>query len=138
MKSTVLNLVSLKLAIAGMILTGLFLFAPSQAQAQTFNDFYAAPNGPYTTPANAITRVEAKILTIKGLYEILDPHSQEYKNNAVKYSFYDAILAKLQAGKTVKESLETGLQVFSLDSSGDLSKGKREEYKQEAIYLLKP
>jgi hypothetical protein len=137
MKSSVLNLLSMKLALAGFVFAGLFLLAPTQTKAQSTKDFYIVPDIPYVTPAIAITRVETKCKSIKSQYEVLDHNSQAYTDNDIKYSFYSAVLKKLYDGKGVKESLEAGLPVFGIDASAALTKGKSEEYKNEAVNLLK-
>jgi hypothetical protein len=139
MKSTLSAVLSFRLAIVGLVFAGMFLLAPSALKAQTsaVANFHSVPSGPYVTAPVAITRVEAQILWIKGQYEILDPASQDYRNNEAKYAFYTAILNQLNDGKTVAESIEAALTVFDTDAVGVLPKGKKEEYKQEAINLLR-
>jgi len=139
MKSKVSAILSFRLAIVSLIFAGLFLFAPStmKAQSTAVANFHSVPPVAYVTPAVAITRVEGQILWLKGQYEVLDPNSQEYRNNEAKYAFYTAILNNLNDGKTVAQSIESALLVFDTDAVGVLPKGKKEEYKQDAINLLK-
>ncbi|MGB3078951.1 MAG: hypothetical protein WBB31_07755 [Saprospiraceae bacterium] len=137
MKSTVLNLLSAKLAFVSLLLVGLFLLAPSHVQAQSTNDLFSAPNVSYVSSATAIARVEAKCLELKDNYVSLNAQSQAYNDNVVKYSFYTAILDKLNEGKTTKESLEAGLKVFGTDAASSLSKSNMQAYRLEAINLLR-
>lgn len=139
MKSKVSAILSFRLAIVSLIFAGLFLFAPSSMKAQTsaVANFHSVPAGNYVTTDVAITRVEAQVLWLKGQFEILDPASQDYRNNEIKYAFYSTILSNLHDGKTVAQSIESALQIFDTDAIGQLPKGKKEEYKQDAINLLK-
>lgn len=137
MKNTVLNVLSVKLALVSFILAGLFLLAPSQVQAQSTADLFSAPNITYVSPATAIARVEAKCLELKDNYISLNAQSQAYSDNVIKYSFYTTILDKLNEGKTTKESLDAGLKVFGTDAASSLSKSNMQAYRLEAINLLK-
>jgi hypothetical protein len=139
MKSKVSAILSFRLAIVSLIFAGLFLFAPSTMEAQTsaVANFHSVPAGNYVTPAVAITRIETQILWLKGQYEVLDPASQAYRNNEIKYAFYTAIMNNLNDGKSVAESIESALHVFDTDAVGTLPKGKKEEYKDDAINLLR-
>lgn len=137
MKNTVSNVMSIKLAISGFILAGLFLFAPSHIQAQTTTDLLIAPNVTYVSPSTAITRVEEKILSIKSQIETVVHGSQAHADLTVEYSFYEIILTKLQEGKTTKESLQAGLTYFGTDAASLTSKANMIAYRQEAINLLK-
>jgi hypothetical protein len=139
MKSKVSAILTFRLAVVSLIFAGLFLFAPSDMKAQTsaVANFHSVPAGNYLAPAEAILKLEAQVLWIKGQFEVLDPASQEYKNNEVKYAFYTAILSSLQDGRTVVESIESALRIFDTDAVGQLPKGKKEEYKQDAINLLR-
>lgn len=139
MKSKVSAILSFRLAIVSLIFAGLFLFAPStmKAQSSAVANFHSVPAVAYVTPAVAITRIEAQVLWVKGQYEVLDPASQAYRNNEIKYAFYTAILNNLNDGKSVEESIVAALYVFDSDSVGTLPKGKKEEYKEDAINLLK-
>ncbi|HZV68536.1 MAG TPA: hypothetical protein VFG10_03300 [Saprospiraceae bacterium] len=138
MKNTVSNVMSIKLALAGFILACLFLFAPSHIQAQTTNEMFSVPSGPYVTPAVAKTRVEAKGMELKNNYSILTHGSQAYNDNVIKHAFYSIILDKLNEGKTVKESLETGLKYFGTDAASTFTRQNMSATRLEAINLLKP
>jgi hypothetical protein len=142
MKRSVSPVHQFKLTFVGLLLAGLCWLMPSHLQAQSSStasvSFYEAPAGPYTTPAIAITRVENQIASIKSQLANVVHGSQEFTNLTVKEQFYSIIDDQLLAGKTVKESLELGLKLFTTDVASGLSKGKKEEYKQEALNLLKP
>jgi hypothetical protein len=138
MKNTVLNLLSAKLAFVSFVLAGLFLLAPSHVQAQSkTTDLFSVPNYTYVAPATAISRVEAKCIDVKHQYEVLTPGTQAYMDNEFKYSFFSAILQKLNEGKTTKESLEAALKIFGTDAASSMSKSNMMAYRQEAIDLLK-
>lgn len=139
MKNSVLHLLTTRLALVSFVLAGLFLFAPAQSNAQTggVDDFFTAPNIPYVSSAEAITRVEGQTMSLKILLESLNPNSAEYRNALIKYGFYVAIHTDLIAGKTTKESLEGGLKVLGTPDSFDFSKTIRVQYRTEAINLLK-
>ncbi len=139
MKSKVSAILSFRLAIVSLIFAGLFLFAPStiKAQSTAVANFHSVPAGTYVTPEVAITRIENQILWLKGQYEVLDPASQAYRNNEIKYAFYTAIFNNLKDGKTVEQSIEAALFVFDTDAIGTLPKGRKEEYKDDAVNLLR-
>ena len=132
----------IKLTLVSLLLAGLCWLAPTQVRAQSSSiasvSFYEVPAGPYTTPATAITRVEAQILSIKNQIENVVHGSQEFNDLVIKEQFYTIIDDQLIAGKTVKEPLEIGLKLFATDAASGLSKGKKEAYRQEALNLLKP
>ena len=132
----------IKLTLVSLLLAGLCWLMPSQVRAQSSYtvsvSFYEAPAGPYAAPAVALTRVESQILLIKSQIENVVHGSQEFNNLTVKQQFYTIIEDQLSAGKPVKESLEIGLKFFGTDAASIISKGKKEEYRQEAINLLKP
>jgi len=142
MKRSVSPVPQIKLTIVGLLLAGLCWLMPSQVRAQSSStvsvSFYQAPAGPYAAPAVALSRVESQILLIKSQLENLVHGSQEFNNLAVKEQFYAVIEGQLSAGKPVKEALEIGLKFFGTDAASILTKGKKEEYRQEAITLLKP
>jgi hypothetical protein len=141
MKSSVSPFSNLKLTFVGFLLAGLCWLIPTQSHAQsgtTGYGLYDVPAGPYATPAVALGRIEAQVLLIKNQFENLSQGSQDFKDLSVKYQFYTIIYDQLKAGKTTKESLEAGLKFFGTDAASDLTKTKKEAYKQEAITLLKP
>jgi hypothetical protein len=141
MKSSVSLLHKFKLTFVGILLAGLCWLMPSQAHAQsgtTAYGLYDAPAGPYASSPVALSRVEAQILLIKSQLQNLSQGSQDFKDLTVKQQFYSIIYDQLKAGKTTKESLEAGLKFFGTDVASVLSKTKKEQYKQEAITLLKP
>lgn len=140
MKSSITKVLNAKPIFICLIMVGLYVVSAPTLQAQSTQSSFnsgTVPNGPYVTPAVAISKVEAKILLLKEQYEILNPNTQEYTYNEIKYSLYTALLNNLNAGKTVKESLESAIPILSIDASSALPKTKREEYKQEAINLLR-
>jgi len=141
MKSSRTSFYGFKLTLVGLFFAGLACWMPSQVQAQsaTFSTgFYDAPAGPYTTAAIAQSRLESQILLMKSQFESLNQGSQEYQNLTAKYNFYTIIRDQLAAGKTVQESITLGLELFTTDSVADLPKGKKEEFKQSVLTLLKP
>lgn len=131
-----------KLTLVGLFFAVLALWLPSQVQAQSSSvasyGFYDAPAGPYTSAATAQSRLDVQILAMKAQFESLNQGSQEYKNLSAKYNFYTIIRDELAAGKTVQESISIGLKLFATDSVSDLPKGKKEEFKQSVLTLLKP
>ena len=131
-----------KLTIVGLVFAGLAWLMPSQVHAQTSLNtpygFYDAPPGPYTTSAIAQSRLDTQLQIMKTQFESLNQGSQEYKNLDAKYQFYTIIYEQLVAGKTVQESIALGLKLFATDSVADLPKGKKEEFKQAVLILLKP
>jgi hypothetical protein len=140
MKSTFPKLCAFKPMLVTMFVMGLFaVVTPSlQAQSAKVNDNFASiPNGPYVSPATAIIRLEEQCTSLKGQLEIYNSSSQEYKVALGKYEFFNSILRPLYDGKTTEESLITGLQGLTTDVYGTLSRAKRQEFKEEAIELLK-
>jgi hypothetical protein len=141
MKSSRTSFYGFKLTLLGLFFAGLACWMPSQVQAQSAilsTGFYDAPAGPYTTAAIAQSRLESQILLMKSQFESLSQGSQAYKNLTAKYNFYTIIRDELAAGKTVQESIILGLKLFTTDSAADLPKGKKEEFKESVLALLKP
>lgn len=140
MKSSFSKLIAFKPMLITMFVMGLFaVVTPSlQAQSAKVNDNFASiPNGPYVSPATAIIRLEEQCTTLKAALEFFNSSSQEYKNALAKYEFFNAILNPLYEGKSTEESLVIGLHGLTTDVYGKLSKEKRQEFKDEAIELLK-
>ena len=140
MKSNLSTNPVLRLAMASLFFVGLFLFAPSTMEAQvstTLTNSNHVTAVTYVAPSVAITRVEDHCIWLKGQYDVLDPVSQAYRDNEAKYAFYNAILNNLKEGMTVAESIESATLVLNTDAVGTLSKAKKEEFKNEAINLLK-
>jgi hypothetical protein len=130
---------SAKLTWAFLLLVGLFAFAPSSsisAQTDSFED--TVPAGPYVSPAEAILRLEAHVETIKPLLDFMSPPTQEYRNLKARIDFHLGIIAFLRAGKTVQESITSALAILRSDQHSTISRVKQQEYKQEAIDLLRP
>ena len=142
MKSSRTSFYVFKLTLVGLFFLGLAWLMPSQVHAQTSLNtnygFYDAPVGPYTTAPTAQSRLESQILVMKSQFESLAQGSQAYKNLTAKYNFYTIIRDQLAAGKTVQESITIGLKLFATDSVADLPKGKKEEFKESVLTLLKP
>jgi len=142
MKSSRTSFYGFKLTLVGLFFAGLACWMPSQVQAQSLSTFspgfYTVPAGPYTTPAIAQSRLESQLLAMKAQFEILNPGTQEYKNLTVKYNFYTIVRDQLAAGKTVQESITIGLKLFYTDSAADIPPGKKEEFKESLLALLKP
>ncbi|HJW28160.1 MAG TPA: hypothetical protein VJ508_02800 [Saprospiraceae bacterium] len=130
----------IKLALLALLFGGISFLAPthSKAQSSILYDFYTAPSGPYVATNVAITRVQTHLDQIKTQMEANNPQSDNYKYLSIKHDFFSIIYDQLVAGKTVKESIEAGLRIFTTDVASGLPKAKREEFKQEAINLLKP
>lgn len=140
MKSTFTKLCAIKPMLLTMFVLGLFAVASPGVQAQASdltNNFASIPNGPYVSPATAIVRLEEQCTTLKASLEFFNSSSQEYKTALAKYEFFNAILRPLYDGKTTEESLVQGLQGLTTDIYGTLSRTKRQEFKDEAIELLK-
>jgi len=142
MKSSVSPFSPIKLTLVVLVLAGLCWLVPNQARAQSSfiasNGFYDVPAGPFATSDVALTRLEAQIQSMKTQFEYMTPGSQDFKNLDAKYQFYTIVYEQLAAGKTVQESITIGLKFFATDASADLPKGKKEQYKQEILTLLKP
>ncbi len=139
MKSTFTNLFTLKPILICLIMVGLYVVSSPTLQAQSSHvndDFTTVPNGPYVSSSTAITRLEDQCTTLKSQLEIYNTSSLEYKLALAKYDFFSAILVPLYEGKSVKESLVIGLGFLTTDAAGNLSKQKRQEFKEEAISLL--
>ena len=140
MKSTFPKLFAIKTMLLTFFVLGLFAVASPGVQAQTSeftNNFASIPNGPYVSPATAIVRLEEQCVTLKSALEFFNSSSQEYKNALAKYEFFNAILQPLYDGKTTEESLTQGLHGLTTDIYGKLTREKRQEFKDEAIELLK-
>jgi len=138
MKKTSLYFLSVKLALVSLFTAGLFLASPSQIQAQTTTDYVSQPNVTFVAPSIATTRVQSKLTEINNLLGTLNAQSQEYQFISIKRDFYTIILDKLNAGKTVRESVESGItHLITGDVESQLPKLNRAQYKQEAITLLR-
>lgn len=130
----------MKLSFITLMLAGLFAFIPAQdtqAQTNSVQDFNFVPAGPYVTTDVAMTRVMNYVETIKPQLDFLAPHTQEYRNLAAKVDFYLDIHQHLTAGNPVQASIQHGLNVLVSDAHETLPKSMRQEYKEEAIQLLK-
>jgi len=138
MKKTSFYFLSVKLALVSLFTIGLFLVSPSQMQAQTTTDYYSQTSVSFVSPATAMTRVDSKLVEINTLLGTLNAQSQEHLFASIKHDFYTVIREQLTAGKSVKESVEEGIKLLiTADISSQLPKINREQFKQEAINLLK-
>ena len=140
MKSTMLKFMSCRPMMIGLIMAGLYFVSPANVQAQSslVSNYYFVPDGPYVAPAVAIVRLEEQLVSLKNQLDFYNSSSQEYRIVLAKFNFFSTIHTSLAEGKTVKESIQDGVNAFgSSDMSSDLPKGKKEEYKLEVINLLK-
>ncbi len=140
MKSTFPKLFAIKTMLLTFFVLGLIAVASPGVQAQTSeftNNFASIPNGPYVSPATAIIRLEEQCATLKAALEFFNSSSPEYKNALAKYEFFNSILTPLYDGKSTEQSLVIGLNGLMTDVYGKLSREKRQEFKDEAIELLK-
>jgi len=138
MKSTIIHLLPLKLILIGLILIGFGTGSVSDMHAQSHvNDsFLSVPNGPYVSVQTAIDRLETQCKILKGQLEVLDPATSTYRTVEAKYDYYSTILQALYDGKTVKESLVTGLTALLNDRYNVFTKQEKDQIKQESISLL--
>ena len=140
MKSTCTKGFSLTLTFVSLMMVGLLTLTPSQsavAQSNVVQDFDFVPSGPYVAPNVALIRVENQIEVLKPQFDNLTPHTQDYRNLEAKVDFYLSILKSLEGGETVQASIKTALTVLVSDAHETLPKPLRQEYKDEAIQLLK-
>ncbi len=138
MKSTFTNLLTFKPVFLCLIMVGLYVVSlPTlQAQSHVNDNFLSVPSGPYVSTQTAIDRVETQCKILKGQLEVLDPSSNTYRTVEAKYEFYSLILNDLYDGKTVQESLVTGLTSLLADRYAFFTKQEKLQLKQEAIALL--
>lgn len=141
MKSTFSKFLTLKLVLISLFMIGLSVVVTPSVQAQsslTDGGFASLPPGTtYVSPATAIARLDEQCISLKAQVAFYNSSSQEYKLALAKYKFFSIILEQLHAGRTTEESLITGLNALQTDVIGTLSKQKLQEYKTEAIELLK-
>ncbi|MBK9982994.1 MAG: hypothetical protein IPP15_11325 [Saprospiraceae bacterium] len=138
MEKAVLNFLSIKLTLMSLILVGIFFFAPSHLAAQTTIDYVSQANVLFIQTPAAKTKVDGKLLEINNLLGTLNNQSQEYLYTGFQRDFYAAIKDQLNADKTVREAMEFGIKfLITGNVATQLPKLNREQYKQEAINLLK-
>lgn len=140
MKSTFTNPFTFKPILICLIMVGLYVVSTPTLQAQSTkvnDDFTTVPAGPYVASSTAITLLEEQNVSLKYQLEIYNSSSLDYKYALAKYQFFSAILKPLYEGKGTKESLEIGLGFLNSDAAGILPKAKKQEFKDEAISLLK-
>ena len=116
MKSTVLNLLSSKLAIVGFLFTAFLLVGPS-AQAQSNTN----ESNQFVAPHVAIERLEIETAVLKAQIENLVPGTLAYRIAIWKYDLFDAVLNNLYQGKTVAVSFQEGLSIYTTDPYADMA-----------------
>jgi hypothetical protein len=138
MKNTVLNFLSIKLTLISLITFGIFIIGPAHAQAPITTDYVSQANVSFISNPAAKIKVDGKLAEINTLLGTLNNQSQEYLYAGFKRDFYTGIHDQLNAGKTVRESVEFGINLLITGNiANQLPKVIREQYKQEAINLLK-
>ena len=141
MKSTTSSFFTFKPILISLFLAGFYFISPVNTSAQTGkinNDFFAVPDGPYVAPDIAIARLEEQLIPLKLQLGFYNPSSQEYKTALAKWSFFDRINQRIVEGNSVKGAIQEGVNDFgSSEMSTPLAKGKKDEYKEEVIELLK-
>jgi hypothetical protein len=140
MKSTLLKFLSSRPILIGLIMAGFYFVSPASMQAQSVlnSNYYLVPDGPYVAPTVAIERLEDQLVSLKNQLNFYNSSSQEYRIVSAKFNFFSTIHQSLVEGKTVKVSIQDGVNAFgSSDLSSGLPKGKKEEFKIEVINLLK-
>ena len=132
--------VILRIALFGFLFAGLS-FINSQdglkAQTTTNQNIYSLPTGTFVSASVAQARLEVRIVTLKNQLSNLTEGTPQYQTVYAQYSFYNSILASVQAGKTIPQSIVDGLTAVSRDEFG-LAKATLLLYRTEAINLLKP
>lgn len=136
MKNTVFSYLPTKMTLLSLITFGIFL--ATYAQAQTITDYVSQANVSFISIPAAKIKVDGKLAEINTLMGTLNNQSQEYLYAGFKRDFYTGIHDQLNSGKTVKESVEYGINLLITgDIITQLPKLNREQYKQEAISLLR-
>ncbi len=138
MKNTILNCLFIKPALISLITFGIFLVGTSNAQAPITTGYISQANVSFISIPEAKIKVDEKLAEINTLQGTLNNQSQEYLYAGFKRDFYTGIHDQLNAGKTVRESVEYGLNLLITGNiATQLPKLNREQYKQEAISLLR-
>ena len=135
MKNT-LHFFSSKLALTFFVMVGLFLFAPEQITAQA-----TATTGSVKynfVPENeAIEILELETYALRIQLENLVPGTHAYKTAISKVEMFTVVLEMLQAGKSVTESVETGLLLYnSSDEYASLAESIKTANRAELIVIL--
>jgi hypothetical protein len=131
MKSTVLNLLSSKLAIVGFLFTAFLLVGPS-AQAQTQTN----ESNQFVAPHVAIERLEIETSVLKAQIENLVPGTLAYRIALWKYDLYDAVLNNLYQGKTVAISFQDGLNIYTTDPYADMPASLKRANRAELLLIV--
>ncbi|MGB4849685.1 MAG: hypothetical protein WBP41_17300 [Saprospiraceae bacterium] len=138
MKNTVLNFLSIKRTLISLITFGIFLVGTSHAQAPITTGYISQASVSFISIPAAKIKVDGKLTEINTLLGTLNNQSQEYLYAGFKRDFYSGIHDQLNAGKSVRESLEFGINLLITGNiATQLPKLNREQYKQEAISLLR-
>ena len=132
MKNTILSLLSSRLAIAGLVMAGLFLFAPDSTYAQS----HKLKGVDYVSEAEAISRLEAETQGLKNQIESLTPGTFAYKSALWKYELYDIVLTHLYDGKTVAEAVELGSRNLYTDRFAEMPSSLKKTYIGELKLIL--
>lgn len=131
MKSTVLNLLSSKLAIVGFLFTAFLLLGPgAQAQSQ-LNEATQ-----FVAPHVAIERLEIETTVLKAQIETLVPGTLAYRIALWKYDLYDAVLNNLHQGKTVAVSYREGLDIYITDPYADMPASLKRANRTELLLIV--
>lgn len=138
MKNGNFNCQSFKLTVISLLTVGFFFFGFAILNAQTTSDYYNLAGVNFVSTSTALTRVDAKILEINTQLGTLNAQSQEYLYTSIKRDFYTKIHDELNAGKSVRESAESGIKLLITGIvPTQLPKVNRASDKQEAIELLR-
>lgn len=134
MKNTLSRLISFRLAISCLLMMGLYLVVPSEANAQ----LQMNAGTKYVSASKAIERLELKTSSLKGQIEPLTSGTLEYLTAVWKYELYDAVLNHLYLGKTVEQSVADGSAIYLSDAYASMPESMKKANRIELGVFLKP
>ena len=131
MKSTVLNLLSSKLAVVGFLFTAFFLLGPGASAQSNTNE-----SNQFVAPHVAIERLEIETAVLKAQIETLVPGTLAYRIAIWKYDLFDAVLNHLYEGKPVATAFQEGLNIYATDPYADMPASLKRGNRAELILIV--
>lgn len=134
MKRTFLRIALFCLLFAG---TG-FIDNSGQLKAQHTleTDLLVEPSGNFVSSQEALNRIDIQITGIKNLLALLTEGTPAYQAAWSRYLYHNEVIAAINDGKTVPQSIVEGLKVMSADSY-EMPKGVLQQYKTQMVALLR-
>ena len=108
------------------------------ASAPPSRTMYNVPAGPFTSVPTAMQRLTDAIKSLKANMATQTEGTAPYNANLRTYTYYSAILANLEAGKGVADSIVAGLEAINNSIQNGVTPEEAVAEKNAAINLLRP